>query len=103
MKAYLSLVAMGFVLAAASVRADDEAELQGAKQDLQSAHAHLKAAKGDYDGHRNNALDLVGRAVNQVEQGLAVAKRKDVRDEKKVQQLEKKQQNLDKKIENLKQ
>ena len=98
--------AAALTLAAAPLRAEDEdedADMKAAKQDLQSAQSHLKAATHDYGGHRKDALELVNKAVAHVNQGLSVAERRDVKNEKKVQKLEKKQQGLENKIEKLKQ
>jgi chromosome segregation ATPase len=96
--------AAALMLAAAPLRAEDEdADLKAAKQDLQSAQGHLKAATHEYGGHRKDALELVNKAVAQVNQGLSVAERRDTKNEKKVQQLEKKQQGLENKIDKLKQ
>ena len=45
----------------------------------------------------------MNKAVAQVNQGLNVAERRDVKNEKKVQKLEKQQQGLEHKIDKLKQ
>ena len=102
MKGYLMIAVAALALAAASVRADDDADMKSAKQDLESARGHLRAAQHDYDGHRKDALEAVGRALHHVDEGLAVATRKDAKTEKKVNKLEKKQEHLDKQIEKLK-
>ena len=96
--------ATGLLLAAAPLRAQEEdADMKAARQDLQSAQGHLKAATHEYGGHRKNALELVNKAVGQVNQGLNVAERRDAKNEKKVQKLEKQQQGIEHKIDKLKQ
>ena len=102
MKTALLAAAAAVLLAAASLHAEDVDPLQAVRQDLQSARAHLKAAPHEYAGHRKQALDLVDRALAQVEQGIKVGDRRDVRDEKTVKHLEHRQEKLGNQIEKLK-
>jgi hypothetical protein len=103
MKAPLLVAAAAVLFAAAPVLADDIAEMQSALQDLHSAHGHMKAAGHDYGGHRKQAMDLVERAIAQVNEGIKVGDRKDAKDEKKAQQLDNKAKRLENKAQQLKQ
>jgi hypothetical protein len=46
--------------------------MQNALAALQNARAELQVAEHNKGGHRAEALDLVNRAINQVQQGIAV-------------------------------
>jgi hypothetical protein len=101
MKTILLTAAVALLVAVAPVRAEDETEMQAAQHDLQSARDHLKAAKHDYEGHRKDALDLVQRALAQVDQGLKIGKGRDTREEKKVNQLEQREKRIENRVQKL--
>jgi len=104
MKTILLMAGVALLLAVTPVRAeDDDDDLKAAQHDLQSARDHLKAAKHDYAGHRKDALDLVQRALGQVDQGLKLGKTRDARDEKKVNQLEQREKHLENRVQKLEQ
>jgi hypothetical protein len=48
--------------------------MQDALQHLRQARAALEEAKGNKGGHRENAIDLVDKAIAQVEKGMEFAK-----------------------------
>ena len=102
MRKTLWMLAASGLLAATVAGADSDTHIQDARKDLESARAHLKAADHDYGGHRKNALELLNRALDQVDEAAKLGGRHDARDEKKVQQLEHKQQKLENRIEKLK-
>jgi hypothetical protein len=102
MRKMLWIVAAAGVLGAGAARADSDAHMQAARKNLASARAELKAADHDYDGHRRDALDLVDRAIGQVDDGIKIGTRRDARDDNKVHQLEHKEQKLENRIEKLK-
>lgn len=103
MKALLLAVAAAVLLAAVPVLADDAAEMQAALSDLQSAHAHMKTAGHDYAGHRRQAMDLVQRAIAQVNEGIKAGEKNQAKDEKKATRLENKEKRIENKVQKLKQ
>lgn len=50
-------------------------QMQEALDSLREARTHLKAATKDKGGHREKAIDLVNRAINEVEKGIAYDRR----------------------------
>ena len=50
----------------------DQGNMHHALDDLRSARYSLNQARGSKGGHREEALDLVNRAIEQVKQGIAV-------------------------------
>jgi hypothetical protein len=96
----VSVVALALV---ASVRAEDNAEMTAAQQDLQSAKSHLQAAAHDYAGHRKSAIQAVDRALADVRQGLATVEQKEKKVEKKEEKAQKKVDQMKAKDQQLKQ
>jgi uncharacterized protein YjeT (DUF2065 family) len=74
-----------------------DANLEAAKEALQTARTRLKAAQGDFEGHRTHAVSLVDSALEQVNAGLKVDTRHEHKDEQKAGQIEKKIDRLEKK------
>lgn len=68
----LSVLMFGFLSAAKPAMAEDQAHMQRALAALQTAQSELQAAAHDKGGHRARALEIVGRAINQVQMGIAV-------------------------------
>ena len=70
----LGIIALAFVLGigfgGASALAI-QGHMWAALSDLQAANAQLSAALPDKAGHRVQAMNLVGRAINQVHMGIA--------------------------------
>ncbi|HQU84959.1 MAG TPA: hypothetical protein PKY59_17600 [Pyrinomonadaceae bacterium] len=58
-----------------SVSAFDQPFMKAAKVDLNKAKNALKRAMADKGGHRNNAMNLVDKAISQVEAGIAYDKK----------------------------
>ena len=69
----LAIVMLGIVLSVSTfvmpARADQKF-MQAALKDLKTAQSYLKKATADKGGHRQNALDLVARAINSVNNGI---------------------------------
>jgi uncharacterized protein Yka (UPF0111/DUF47 family) len=97
----IALIAAAVALAAVTVRAEEAGHMEQARKDLESARAHLRAADHDYAGHRREALELVERAIGQVQDGIKVGDHHDARDEHKVQELQHKEQRLEHRIDKL--
>ena len=49
----------------------DQPNMRAALEHLQNARQNLQAASADKGGHRQNALDLVNRAIDEVNRGIA--------------------------------
>jgi hypothetical protein len=60
-------------LLSAGVAIAQQPNMQNALSQLQAARASLLAARRNKGGHRDRALDLVNRAIVQVEAGIAYA------------------------------
>ena len=60
-------------LLSAGVAIAQQPNMQNALSQLQAARASLLAARPNKGGHRDRALDLVNRAIVQVEAGIAYA------------------------------
>ena len=60
-------------LLSAGVAIAQQPNMQNALSQLQAARASLLAARPNKGGHRDQALDLVNRAIVQVEAGIAYA------------------------------
>jgi septal ring factor EnvC (AmiA/AmiB activator) len=95
------LVAVGLLLVAAPLYAQDNPEMDAAQQALESARGHLQAAAHDYAGHRKEALTLVNKALEQVKLGLAAVGRREQRVEKKTERLDQREKKLENRIQNL--
>jgi hypothetical protein len=50
--------------------AEEQVHMQRALAALQTAQSELQAASHDKDGHRARALEIVNRAIHQVEMGI---------------------------------
>lgn len=61
---FFTAVGAGIVMAA-------QTHMINARADLQSALTQLNAASSDKAGHRVNAINLVNKALNQVNAGIA--------------------------------
>lgn len=51
----------------------DQPNMRTALDHLQSAKRNLQSASADKGGHRQNAIDLVNRAIDEVNRGIAAA------------------------------
>lgn len=63
----LVLLLGGFAAAALAAPANDPPKLHAAIEALKLAQRNLEAAPSDHGGHRNKALQLVERAIEQCE------------------------------------
>jgi hypothetical protein len=52
------------------VNAADQPRMQAALDALRSARSHLEAATADKGGHRANAINLVDKAIDEVQKGI---------------------------------
>ena len=95
-KFLLALAALGAALVVSPVLADDDEQLRAAQTDLRSARDHLKTASKEYGGYRQQALERVNNALQDLDAALKVAARKDRQEEKKVETLDKKIEHLEK-------
>ncbi len=69
-------VSIGFVLCALVVGGSvwaAQKHMQDALSHLRQARASLQEAKGNKGGHRENAIELVDKAIAQVEKGMEFA------------------------------
>ena len=62
---------------AAGVAWGEQKHMQNALDHLQKAKEQLTQAKGDKGGHRANAVELVDKAITQVQKGMEYANEKD--------------------------
>ena len=53
----------------------DQPHMQSALDSLQNAKTHLEKATADKGGHRNKAMELTKKAINQVEAGIKYDRR----------------------------
>ncbi|HEU4477940.1 MAG TPA: hypothetical protein VFR80_05435 [Pyrinomonadaceae bacterium] len=51
----------------------DQPNMRSAYEHLQNAQRNLQSATADKGGHRQNAIDLVKRAIDEVNRGIAAA------------------------------
>jgi predicted phage gp36 major capsid-like protein len=65
-------LATGFVAGKVSA---EQPQMSAALTSLRDAKQHLQNATADKGGHRNKALDLVNKAINQVELGMRYDRR----------------------------
>jgi hypothetical protein len=70
------LLTVGLVLCLSTVAFDftahaDQPHMQAALNALQTARTELQAAEHDKAGHREKALEMVDRAIEQTKRGLA--------------------------------
>jgi hypothetical protein len=63
----------GSLMSASIVFADNQPHMQAALTALTTAQTELKAAEADKGGHREKALDLVAKAIEQVNKGIGFA------------------------------
>lgn len=68
------LVVFGLI-AVAGAAPPDQPFMEAARADLQKAKAELQLATRDKAGHRAKAIDLVSRAIGQVNAGIQYARR----------------------------
>ena|SRR5437899_700607 len=68
------IVVLG-LMAATGAATPDQPFMEAARGDLQKAKAELQLAMHDKAGHRVKALDLVNRAIGQVNAGIQFARR----------------------------
>jgi hypothetical protein len=99
-RAVASVAVVLFV--ATSVLAQEHPQMESAKKDLESAKSQLQAAADDYGGHRKQAIELIDKALGQINQGLAVVTKKEQKVEHKEQKLEGKGQKASSEAEKLK-
>jgi hypothetical protein len=66
------VLAFGFVAGRATA---DQPHMQIALDHLRAAKTELQVAERDKAGHREKAVDLVNRAIGQVEAGIAAGRR----------------------------
>ena len=62
---------LGTVLTSAQTAEADQPHMRNALQALRNAQGQLSIATHNKSGHRENALDLVNRAISEVEAGIA--------------------------------
>ena len=70
-----SLIVILSLFAAAQAVVPDQPFMEAARADLQKAKAELQLAMRDKGGHRAKAVDLVNRAIGQVNAGIQYARR----------------------------
>jgi hypothetical protein len=68
MRIVLAIVAL--VLGAVLLRAEPDAQLRTAAQELKLAKTYLDSVRGSYGGHRRRALEHVKRASQEIKLGL---------------------------------
>jgi hypothetical protein len=66
-------IALSALLAGAVAWAD-QPKMREALNHLRQARTALEEAARDKGGHRENAIDLINRAISQVEQGIEAGK-----------------------------
>ena len=71
MTKYLGAAAIGLLLGAATVRAQDSYNLRAAQEHLQAAWDNLKDAPADDRGHRDRAVSYVNKALEEIHLALA--------------------------------
>ena len=71
MKRMSRFVAVMLCLAAPLAFADPQPKMKEALEALKNAKAALKDATSDKGGHRVKAIELVDKAIEQVEKGIA--------------------------------
>jgi len=91
------------LLAVPVVRAEEHPDMDAARQSLEAARDHLKAAGHEYGGHRKTALERVNQALEQIRLGLASAGGTEKKVERREQGLQRREQRLEKRIDNMKQ
>jgi hypothetical protein len=69
------LIVVFGLIAVASAAPPDQPFMETARADLQKAKAELQLATRDKAGHRAKAVDLVNRAIGQVNAGIQFARR----------------------------
>jgi len=69
------LIVVFGLIAVASAAPPDQPFMEAARADLQKAKAELQLATRDKAGHRAKAVDLVNRAIGQVNAGIQFARR----------------------------
>jgi hypothetical protein len=55
----------------------EQKHMRNALDHLQKAKEQLQQSKGDKGGHRANAMELIDKAINQVQKGIEYADEKD--------------------------
>jgi hypothetical protein len=70
-----ALVVVFGLIAVAHATPPDQPFMEAARADLQKAKSELQLATRDKGGHRAKAVDLVSRAIGQVNAGIQFAKR----------------------------
>ena len=55
----------------------EQKHMRNALDHLQKAKEQLQQSKGDKGGHRANAMELIEKAINQVQKGIEYANEKD--------------------------
>jgi hypothetical protein len=70
-------VAFSFISLPVSEASADQPFMKAARADLNKALGNLRKATPDKGGHRARAIDLVQRAINRVNQGIAYDRRND--------------------------
>ena len=93
---------LAILMAAGSVRAEEDAEIRAAQQSVHEAEGHLRSAPHDYGGHRKNALGHLERASNELQAALRTANQRDQKIEQKEKKLEQRQDKIDHQLNNLK-
>jgi hypothetical protein len=70
-----ALVVVFGLIAVANATPPDQPFMEAARADLQKAKSELQLATRDKGGHRAKAVDLVNRAIGQVNAGIQFARR----------------------------
>jgi hypothetical protein len=99
-----TLAALVTLLAAAPVAAQVDADMYNAQRNLEAAWDQLQASPYDYQGHRRNALDYVGRALEELHRAgftapPGTANAQQLKQEKRALKEAQKQQTRDEKLE----
>lgn len=72
MKKLAIVMAAGLCLAPRFARAEEHAQMQEAKRNLETARSALQGADHDYGGQRKQALESIDQALRHINEGLRV-------------------------------
>ena len=70
------VIGVALALATAGLALADQPHMKNALTALQKARQELGAAKENKGGHRQRAIELVDKAIDQVQQGMDFAREK---------------------------
>jgi len=69
------LLLIGLVAGCAGPRVDHQPRMDAALEDLRAARQELERAAPNKGGHREKAIELIDRAINQVKEGIEYGER----------------------------